>query len=71
MNKEFLLAHLNRQIISFDIESRLRVKSLFETVRQLLFSASTRNNTEIVLAHLNTLLSEFNNAYFKNSSLQL
>ena len=67
----FLTNPFNRQIISFDNESRLRVKTLFETLRQLLFSASTRNNTEIILAHLNTLLSEFNNAYFKNSSFEI
>jgi len=67
----FLTNPFNRQIISFDNESRLRVKTLFETLRQLLFSASTRNNTEIILAHLNALLSEFNNAYFKNSSLEI
>ena len=67
----FLINPFNKQIISFDNESRLRVKTLFETLRQLLFSASTRNNTEIILAHLNTLLSEFNNAYFKNSNLEI
>jgi len=67
----FLTNPLNRQIISFDNESRLRVKTLFETLRQLLFTASTRNNTEIILAHLNALLSEFNNAYFKNSSPEI
>ncbi|HEV8271487.1 MAG TPA: AraC family transcriptional regulator [Chitinophagaceae bacterium] len=67
----FLTNPFNKQIISFDTESRLRVKTLFETLRQLLFSASTRNNTEIILAHLNTLLSEFNNAYFKNSNLEI
>lgn len=67
----FLTNPFNKQTISFDNESRLRVKTLFETLRQLLFSASTRNNTEIILAHLNTLLSEFNNAYFKNPSLEI
>jgi len=67
----FLTNPFNRQIISFDQESRLRVKTLFETLRQLLFSTSTRNNTEIILAHLNALLSEFNNAYFKNSNLEV
>jgi AraC-like DNA-binding protein len=63
----FLTNPFNRQIISFDNESRLRVKAIFETLRQLLFSAGTKNNTEIILAHLNTLLTEFNNAYFKNT----
>jgi len=67
----FLTNPFNRQIISFDQESRLRVKTLFETLRQLLFSTSTRNNTEIILAHLNALLSEFNNAYFKDSNLEV
>ena len=67
----FLTKPFNSQIISFDNESRLRVKAIFETLRQLLFSAGTRNNTEIILAHLNTLLTEFNNAYFKNTSLEI
>ena len=67
----FLTNPFNRPIISFDNESRLRVKTLFETLRQLLFSASTRNNTEIILAHLNALLAEFNNAYFKNSGPEI
>jgi len=67
----FLTNPFNRQIISFDNESRLRVKAIFETLRQLLFSPGTRNNTEIILAHLNALLTEFNNAYFKNTSLEI
>jgi AraC family transcriptional activator of pobA len=67
----FLTNPFNRQTISFDNESRLRVKNLFETLRLLLFSDSTRNNTEIIIAHLNTLLTEFNNAYFKNSSVEI
>ena len=66
----FLTNPFNKQTIAFDNESRQRVKALFETLRQLLFSDSTRNNTEIILAHLNTLLTEFNNAYFKNSSVE-
>ncbi|HEY1870020.1 MAG TPA: AraC family transcriptional regulator [Chitinophagaceae bacterium] len=67
----FFTNPFNRQIISFDNEARLRVKTLFETLRQLLLSASTKNNTEIILAYLNTLLSEFNNAYFKHSNLEI
>jgi AraC-like DNA-binding protein len=67
----FLTDPFNKQTISFDTESRLRVKTLFETLRQLLFSDSTRNNTEIILAHLNTLLTEFNNAYFKYTSIEI
>jgi AraC family transcriptional regulator, transcriptional activator of pobA len=67
----FLSDPFNKQTISFDSESRQRVKNLFETLRLLLFSDSTRNNTEIVIAHLNTLLTEFNNAYFKNRSIEV
>ena len=67
----FLTNPFNRQTILFDNESRLRVKTLFETLRQLLFFSSARNNTEIILAHLNTLLTEFNSAYFKNTSSEI
>lgn len=67
----FLTNPFNKQTISFDNESRLRVKALFETLRQLLFSDSTRNNIEIILAHLNTLLTEFNNAYFKCAGIEI
>jgi len=67
----FLTNPFNKQTISFDDESRLRVKNLFETLRRLLLSSSTRNNTEIILAHLNTLLTELNNAYFKNTSVEI
>jgi len=67
----FLTNPFNKQTISFDNESRKRVKTLFETLKQLLYSDSTRNNTEIVLAHLNALLAEFNNAYFKNISVEI
>jgi AraC-like DNA-binding protein len=67
----FLINPFNRQIISFDIESGQRVKTIFETLRQLLFSVSTQNNTELILAHLNTLLTEFNNAYFKNTGPEI
>jgi AraC-like DNA-binding protein len=66
----FLINPLNRQTVSFDKESQKRVKALFETLIQLLHSGSTRNNTEIILAHLNTLLTEFNNAYFKNINIK-
>jgi AraC family transcriptional regulator, transcriptional activator of pobA len=67
----FLTNPFNKQTISFDKESGQRVKNLFETLRLLLFSDSTRNNTEIIIAHLNTLLTEFNNAYFRNSSVEI
>ena len=36
-----------------------------------MFSDKKINNTEIILAHLNTLLTEFNDAYFRNSSVEI
>ncbi len=67
----FLTNPFNRQTISFDNKSGKRVKALFETLRQLVFSEDTRNNAEILLAHLNALLAELNNAYFKNISVEI
>ena len=67
----FLTNPFNKQTISFDKESKQRVVAIFATLRLLLFSDRTRNNTEIILAHLNTLLTEFNNAYFKNTSIEI
>lgn len=67
----FLTNPFNKQTISFDNESRQRVKALFVTLKQLLYSNNTRNNTEILLAHLNALLTEFNDAYFKNNNVEI
>ncbi len=66
----FLINPLNRQTISFDNESRQRVKILFEILRQLLHSDKTRNNTDTILAYISALLTEFDNAYFKNISVK-
>jgi len=62
----FLLNPLNSQIISFDSDSRQRVKILFEILNKILHSDNNQKDAEIILAHLNSLLTEFNNAYFKN-----
>lgn len=62
----FLINPLNTQTISFDNASKQRVKSLFEILNQLLHSDNDQKNAEIILAHLNSLMTEFNNAYFKN-----
>ncbi len=60
----FLINPLNSQIISFDSDSRHRVKTLFEILNKILHS--DQKDAEIILAHLNSLLTELNNAYFKN-----
>ena len=61
----FLLNPLNSQIISFDSDSRQRVKTLFEILNKILHSDNDQKDAEIILAHLNSLLTELNNAYFK------
>jgi AraC-like DNA-binding protein len=61
----FLLNPLNSQIISFDNNSRQRVKILFEILNKILHADNDQKDAEIILAHLNSLLTEFNNAYFK------
>ncbi|MEJ7645911.1 MAG: AraC family transcriptional regulator [Chryseolinea sp.] len=62
---KFLLNPLNSQIVSFDTDSRQRVKILFEILNKYLHSDSHKD-AEIILAHLNSLLTEFDNAYFKS-----
>lgn len=62
----FLINPLNSQIISFDNSSRVRVKMLFEILNCILNSDKGEKNGEIILAHLNSLLTEINHAYFKN-----
>jgi AraC family transcriptional regulator, transcriptional activator of pobA len=62
----FLLNPLNSQTISFDNASRLRVKMIFDILNTILNSAKDEKDGEIILAHLNSLLTEINNAYFKN-----
>src|SRR6187551_2962874 len=62
----FLLNPLNSQIISFDIDARQRVKILFEILNEILHSGNDQKDAEIILAHLHSLMTELNNAYFKN-----
>lgn len=62
----FLVNPLNTQIISFDKDSKQRVKLLFENLNQLLHSDNEQKNAAIILAHLNSVLTEFDIAYFKS-----
>jgi AraC family transcriptional regulator, transcriptional activator of pobA len=64
----FLLNPLNSQVISFDTDARERVKILFEILNKILHSENDKKDAEIILAHLNSLLTEFNNAYFKSAA---
>lgn len=64
----FLLNPLNSNTITFDPISKERVKTVFSILFQLLHSSGKQKPAEIILAHLNTLLTEFNSAYFENSN---
>lgn len=62
----FLINPLNSQTISFDLDSRLRVEMLFQILNTILNSKNGEKDGELILAHLNSLLTEINHAYFKN-----
>ncbi len=62
----FLINPLNTQIISFDDASKQRVKSIFEILNKLLHSDNEQKSAAIILAHLNSILTEFDIAYFKS-----
>lgn len=63
----FLVNPLNSQIITFDLATRKRVKKVFEILNQILHIDDHPTDTEIVLAYLNSLLTDLNSAYFKNT----
>jgi AraC family transcriptional regulator, transcriptional activator of pobA len=63
----FLVNPLNTRIIQFDEATRQRVRAIFEILDQLLHTTNKQPETRIILAHLNTLLTEFDTAYFKDN----
>lgn len=64
----FLVNPLQSSRITFDLDAQQRVKGVFANLFQLLHSSGKPTNTEIILAHLNVLLTEFNSAYFEQSA---
>jgi AraC-like DNA-binding protein len=58
----FLLNPLNRQKICFSSAAAIRLKAIFKIILDLLSSSDT--DPELILAHLNSLLTEINTAYF-------
>jgi AraC family transcriptional activator of pobA len=58
----FLINPLNTQKIRFSPSAALRLKAIFELLLGLLSSMDT--DPELILAHLNSLLTEINTAYF-------
>lgn len=61
-NFPFLLNPFNRQKISFTPDAALRLGNTFRILNDLLRSAD--NDPELILAYLNSLLTEVNTAYF-------
>ncbi|MBW8685225.1 helix-turn-helix domain-containing protein [Chitinophaga rhizophila] len=61
----FLVNPFNVNTISFDVPARQRVKNLFSGLFQLLHAPGKQKKAEVILAHLHTLLTEFNTAYFE------
>lgn len=58
----FLLNPLNQQKITFSSAAAIRLKGIFEMLSGLLKIAAT--DPELIIAHLNSLLTEINIAYF-------
>ncbi|MND80107.1 HTH-type transcriptional activator RhaS [compost metagenome] len=63
----FLVNPLNSQTIIFDNTTRERVRKVFEILNQMLHIDEHPTDTEIILAYLNSLLTDLNSAYFKNA----
>lgn len=61
----FLVNPFNAHSISFDPETRTRVKNLLSALFQLLHAPGKQKKVEVILAHLHTVLTEFNTAYFE------
>lgn len=60
----FLINPFNNQKIQFTPSAAARLKSIFEILQELLSVMDT--DPELILAHLNSLLTEINAAYFSN-----
>lgn len=61
----FLLNPSNSTTITFEPDAKERVKAVLSMLFQLLHSPGKQKRVEIILAHVNALLTEFNSAYFE------
>lgn len=59
----FLVNPKGRQVIQFEANAQERVKDLFATLFRLVHTGAEPKQPEIILAYLNTLLTELNAAY--------
>ncbi|GAB4039512.1 helix-turn-helix domain-containing protein [Spirosoma jeollabukense] len=62
----FLVNPFRANTITFEPEAKERVKVVLSMLFQLLHSSGKPRKVAIILAHLNTLLTEFNSAYFED-----
>ncbi|GAO44065.1 AraC family transcriptional regulator [Flavihumibacter petaseus] len=62
----FLANPLYGQTMAPEPAAKERITKVFGILNQLLYLDKVETDTEIILAYLNTLLSELNSAYFKN-----
>ncbi len=62
----FLVNPLEANTITFEPETKERVKAVLSMLYQLLHSPGKPKKVDIILAHLNALLTEFNSAYFEH-----
>jgi AraC family transcriptional regulator, transcriptional activator of pobA len=67
----FLHNPLNSNLVTFDPTSKQRIKVIFSFLFQLVHAPEKHQNTAIILAYLNILLLEFNNAYFQQYNQQV
>lgn len=62
---QFLVNPFNVNSLAFDAATQQRVKNLLSGLFQLLHAPGKQRKAEVILAHLHTLLTEFNTAYFE------
>ncbi|WP_461072881.1 helix-turn-helix domain-containing protein [Spirosoma horti] len=60
----FLVNPLNTTTIRFEPDAKLRVKAVLSMLFNLLHSPGKLSKVDIILAHMNALLTELNSAYF-------
>lgn len=63
---DFLVNPLNQPVVSLTREDQERLASIFGSLAQLLAGGRT-HSTDLVLAHLNVLLAELNDGYFRTT----
>lgn len=65
----FLLDPLNSNVVTFDADGKQRVKAVFSSLFQLLHSSGRQKKAEVILAYVNTLLTEINSTYFEQQQI--